>query len=107
MMRQEGKRSPMQRRTGAGGCTQHECRTKIKTPQQYVARGLPAKDLSWVKVKRAQASRGSKDWDISIRKCGEQHRLGLSGPGKRAEEVIPEKGNCHRGAQARNARTFE
>ena len=88
----------MQRRTGAGGCSQQKTHP-ARMPQQdqntatVCGQGVAGQGRSWVKDKRAQANRGSKDSDMSIRKCSKRHRLGRSGPAhvlKRREIAIEE-----------------
>ena len=83
--------------------------TPLRMPQQdqnnatVCGQGATGQGRQLGQGQTGPANRGSQDWDMSIRKCSKRHRLGRSGPSTCAEE----KGNCHRGAQARNARAFE
>ena len=108
----EREGSAKQARTGAGGCTpqmtpKQERWDRSPSLHLHAKRGMAAQGGSKVEEVRDKTSRGSCIVDTVGRKRHEQHHLGVIGSRTRAEEVMLEKGNCHRAAQARGTREFK
>ena len=119
--RQEGKGS--RTRPGAGGCTPLTTQ-QSGTPRQQSdtatsrAKGDDDQERQQANLKEERdkttwncegshtLNEGSHTFNEIRRKRKKKHRHGVIGSRTRLEEVIPEKGRCHRAAQARDTRAF-